>query len=28
MKTNYRNGHNKKSLKTKYGQIDVAIPRD
>ena len=26
--TNYRNGHNKKSLKTKYGQIDVAIPRD
>ena len=25
---NYRNGHNKKSLKTKYGQIDVAIPRD
>lgn len=26
--TNYRNGHSKKSLKTKYGQIDVAIPRD
>ena len=26
--TNYRNGHNKKSLKTKYGKIDVAIPRD
>ncbi|MGJ0302052.1 IS256 family transposase [Aliarcobacter cryaerophilus] len=25
---NYRNGHSKKSLKTKYGQIDVAIPRD
>ena len=25
---NYRNGHNKKSLKTKYGQVDVSIPRD
>ena len=25
---NYRNGHNKKSLKTKYGQVDVLIPRD
>ncbi|RXJ67938.1 IS256 family transposase [Halarcobacter ebronensis] len=25
---NYRNGSNKKSLKTKYGQVDVAIPRD
>ncbi len=25
---NYRNGTNKKSLKTKYGQVDVAIPRD
>lgn len=25
---NYRNGHNKKSLKTKYGEVDVAIPRD
>lgn len=25
---NYRNGHSKKSLKTMYGQIDVAIPRD
>jgi transposase-like protein len=25
---NYRNGHNKKSLKSKYGQVDVAIPRD
>ncbi|OCL93454.1 transposase [Arcobacter porcinus] len=24
--TNYRNGNSKKSLKTKYGQIDVAIP--
>ncbi|MGJ0316605.1 IS256 family transposase [Aliarcobacter cryaerophilus] len=26
--TNYRNGHSRKSLKTKYGQVDVAIPRD
>ena len=26
--TNYRNGHSKKSLKTKYGQVDLAIPRD
>ncbi|WP_082762458.1 IS256 family transposase [Aliarcobacter cryaerophilus] len=26
--SNYRNGHSKKSLKTKYGQVDVAIPRD
>jgi len=25
---NYRNGHNKKTLKSKYGEIDVAIPRD
>lgn len=25
---NYRNGSNKKSLKTKYGKVDVAIPRD
>jgi transposase-like protein len=25
---NYRNGHNKKTLKSKYGSIDVAIPRD
>lgn len=25
---NYRNGHNKKSLKTKYGEINVDIPRD
>ena len=23
---NYRNGHNKKTLKSKYGNIDVAIP--
>jgi transposase-like protein len=27
-KPNYRNGHNKKTLKSKYGNIDVAIPRD
>ena len=26
--TNYRNGHNKKSLKTKYGEEELAIPRD
>jgi transposase-like protein len=26
--TNYRNGHNKKTLKSKYGDVDVAIPRD
>lgn len=26
--SNYRNGHNKKTLKSKYGQLDVAIPRD
>ena len=26
--TNYRNGHNKKSLKTKYGEVELAIPRD
>ena len=26
--TNYRNGHSKKSLKTKYGEVNVAIPRD
>ncbi|MGJ0309178.1 IS256 family transposase [Aliarcobacter cryaerophilus] len=26
--SNYRNGHSKKSLKTKYGQVDVSIPRD
>ena len=26
--SNYRNGHSRKSLKTKYGQVDVAIPRD
>ena len=25
---NYRNGHNKKTLKSKYGEVDVAIPRD
>lgn len=25
---NYRNGSNKKSIKTKYGEVDVAIPRD
>jgi putative transposase len=25
---NYRNGHNKKTLKSKYGNIDIAIPRD
>ncbi len=25
---NYRNGHSKKRLKSKYGEIDVAIPRD
>jgi transposase-like protein len=27
-KPNYRNGHNKKTLKSKYGNIAVAIPRD
>jgi transposase-like protein len=26
--TNYRNGHNKKTLKSKYGDVEVAIPRD
>jgi len=26
--TNYRNGHSKKRVKSKYGEIDVAIPRD
>jgi putative transposase len=25
---NYRNGTNKKTLKSKYGEVDVAIPRD
>jgi transposase-like protein len=25
---NYRNGYNKKTLKSKYGEVDVAIPRD
>ena len=24
---NYRNGHNKKTLKSKYGQVDVSIPK-
>lgn len=28
MIASYRNGHNKKTLKSKYGNIDVAIPRD
>jgi len=27
-KSNYRNGTNKKTLKSKYGDVDVAIPRD
>ena len=26
--SNYRNGHNKKTLRSKYGEIDVSIPRD
>ncbi len=26
--SNYRNGYNEKTLKSKYGNIDVAIPRD
>ena len=26
--TNYRNGYNKKTLKSKYGEFDVEIPRD
>jgi len=26
--TNYRNGYNDKTIKSKYGNIDVAIPRD
>jgi transposase-like protein len=26
--TNYRNGYNEKTIKSKYGNIDVAIPRD
>ncbi|NOX14995.1 MAG: IS256 family transposase [Epsilonproteobacteria bacterium] len=26
--SNYRNGHNKKTLKSKYGEFDVSIPRD
>ena len=25
---NYRNGYNKKTLRSKYGEIDVSIPRD
>lgn len=25
---NYRNGHNKKTLKSKYGEVDVSMPRD
>ena len=25
---NYRNGYNKKNIKTKYGEIEVNIPRD
>lgn len=27
-KANYRNGYNAKTIKSKYGNIDVAIPRD
>jgi len=26
--SNYRNGYSKKTLKSKYGRIEVAIPRD
>ena len=26
--SNYRNGYNKKSIKSKYGTVDVSIPRD
>ena len=26
--SNYRNGTNKKTLKSKYGEVDVSIPRD
>jgi transposase-like protein len=26
--SNYRNGHNNKTIKSKYGNIDVSIPRD
>ena len=26
--TNYRNGYNDKTIKSKYGNIDVSIPRD
>jgi len=25
---NYRNGYNEKTIKSKYGNIDVEIPRD
>ena len=25
---NYRNGYNKKTLKSKYGEFDINIPRD
>ena len=27
-KKNYRNGYNDKTIKSKYGNIDVSIPRD
>ena len=26
--SNYRNGYNEKTIKSKYGTVDVAIPRD
>lgn len=26
--SNYRNGHSKKTLRSKYGEVDVSIPRD
>jgi len=26
--SNYRNGYNEKTIKSKYGNIDVSIPRD
>jgi putative transposase len=26
--SNYRNGHSKKTLRSKYGKVDVSIPRD
>jgi len=25
---NYRNGYNEKTIKSKYGEFDVSIPRD